>query len=266
MIEFVNRKRKKTLAACLGVVVVLVLAMPLGSRAQSSSQGQQAAGQDASNAQSAQPQDGPDPSMESSQPIAPKNDRLFEVLPNYTTVESEDRFGPLTPGAKFKLATDSAIDPVTFPFIGFVALLGQAEDSEPSFGQGLKGYAKRYATSYGDNVGGTFMTVGIYPSILKQDPRYFQLGHGSIAHRTLYSVSRIFWTRTDSGSHTFNYSEIVGNLTAAGISNAYHPAEDRGLNNTLSVWGTDVMWDTVANVAKEFWPDIHRKLHHQKEE
>lgn len=201
----------------------------------------------------------------SNQPFGAKNDRLFEVLPNYTTVESEDKFGPLTRGAKFKLATDSAIDPVTFPFIGFVALLGQAQNSEPSYGQGLKGYAKRYGTSYGDAIIGTYMTVGVYPSILKQDPRYFQLGHGSITHRTLYSISRIFWTRTDSGGHQFNYSEIVGNLTAAGISNIYHPAEDRTLTNTLSVWGTDVMWDTISNVAKEFWPDIHRKIHKQQD-
>jgi hypothetical protein len=45
---------------------------------------------------------------------------------------------------------------------------------------------------------------------------------------------------------------------AAGISNAYHPAQERTMTNTLSVWGTDTMWDAVSNVAKEFWPDIRR--------
>src|SRR5579864_8533878 len=69
-----------------------------------------------------------------------KNDRLFGVIPNYTTVETEDKFGPLTPKGKFKLAVDSSFDPYTFPFIGFIALVGQAENSEPSYGQGLKGY------------------------------------------------------------------------------------------------------------------------------
>jgi len=32
----------------------------------------------------------------------------------------------------------------------------------------------------------------------------------------------------------------------------------------LSVWGTDIMSDTVSNVAKEFWPDVHRKLHKKR--
>jgi hypothetical protein len=246
------------------LAVIWLLAGSAKARAQSAPlSAQQSSAQTTPNAQGQQTTNPTAAANQGSRPSAPKNDRLFEVLPNYTTVESEDAFGPLTPGAKFKLATDSAIDPVTFPFIGFVALLGQAQNSEPSYGQGLKGYAKRYGTSYGDAIIGTYMTVGVYPSILKQDPRYFQLGHGSVTHRALYSISRIFWTRTDSGSHEFNYSEIVGNLTAAGISNIYHPAEDRTFTNTLSVWGTDIMWDTVSNVTKEFWPDIHRKIHKQ---
>ena len=193
-----------------------------------------------------------------------KNDRLFGVLPNYTTVEHEHDFGRLSTGDKFKLSKDSLLDPVTFPFIGFVALIGQAENTEPAYGQGLKGYAKRYGTSYADAGIGTMMTTSIFPSLLRQDPRYFQLGHGSILHRSLYSVSRMFITRNDSGSHGFNYSEILGNAVAAGISNTYHPRDDRTLSNTASVWATDIMWDAASDVAKEFWPDIRRKLHKHK--
>jgi hypothetical protein len=194
---------------------------------------------------------------------AAKNSRLFGVLPNYTTVENEDLFGPLSAKGKYKLAAESSFDPYTFPFIGFIALIGQAENTEPSYGQGFSGYAKRYGTSYGDAIIGTFMTTAIFPSLLHQDPRYYQLGHGTFSHRTLYAVSRIFVIRADSGRNQFNTSEIAGNAVAAGISNIYHPADDRTLANTASVWATDVMWDTVANVAKEFWPDIRRKLSHK---
>jgi hypothetical protein len=205
MIE--KRRWSKGKAFAAGVVITLMLGSTAGLPAQSLTQASQQPNQNASGNQVLQPTDASG-AAESAQPVTPKNDRLFDVLPNYTTVESEDEFGRLTTGSKFKLATDSALDPVTFPFIGFVALLGQAQNSEPSYGQGLKGYAKRYGTSYGDAIIGTYMTVGVFPSMLKEDPRYFQLGHGSLSHRTLYSVSRIFWTRTDSGGHTFNYSEI----------------------------------------------------------
>jgi hypothetical protein len=243
--------------ACIFNIAILLVAIP--SMAQ-----QQPATTPSSNA--SKPDAVAPPSRTTEPPAANviKNDRLFGVIPNYTTVENEDKYGPLTPKGKFRIAADSSFDPYTFPFIGFIALVGQAEDSEPAYGQGLKGYAKRYGTSYGDAIIGTFMTTAVAPSILHEDPRYFQLGTGSVFHRAMYSVSRIFVTRTDTGSHNFNYSEIGGNLVAAGISNIYHPAEDRTVSNTMSVWATDVMWDAVADEAKEFWPDLRRKLHKSK--
>jgi hypothetical protein len=104
------------------------------------------------------------------------------------------------------------------------------------------------------------MTTSVFPTLLHQDPRYFQRGTGGTWHRLLYSVSRIFVTRSDSGEAQFNYSEIVGNAVAAGISNTYRPQNQRTLGNTLNVWGTDILLNSLCNVAKEFWPDLRRKL------
>jgi hypothetical protein len=187
-----------------------------------------------------------------------KDDRIFGILPNYATVGNEDSFGPLSVKQKFMLSVDSIVDPYTFAFIGVQAGISQAQNSEPAYGQGMMGFAKRYGTSFADAGIGTTMTTSLFPALLHQDPRYFQLGTGSILHRTEYSIGRLFVTRSDSGDQQFNTSEILGNLVAAGISNTYHPTEDRSLSNTLSVWGTDIMWDGVSNVLKEFWPDIRR--------
>jgi hypothetical protein len=195
--------------------------------------------------------------------IPPKNDRLFGVLPNYTTVENLDQFETLSAKAKFKLSVKTMSDPVTISFLGVIALIGQARNSDPSYGQGFQGYAKRYGTFFADTGIGTMMTTSVFPTLLRQDPRYFQLGTGSIWHRTMYSVSRIFVTRADSGELQFNYSEIVGNAVAAGISNTYHPENQRTLGNTLNVWGTDILLNSVCNVAKEFWPDMRRKIRKQ---
>jgi hypothetical protein len=191
-----------------------------------------------------------------------KDDRIFGILPNYATVGNEDSFGPLSVKQKFMLSVDSIVDPYTFAFIGVQAGISQAQNSEPAYGQGMMGFAKRYGTSFADAGIGTTMTTSLFPALLHQDPRYFQSGTGSILHRTEYSISRLFVTRSDSGEHQFNTSEILGNLVAAGISNTYHPTEDRSVANTMSVWGTDIMWDGVSNVLKEFWPDIRR--HFQK--
>jgi hypothetical protein len=194
------------------------------------------------------------------------NDRLFWTLPNFLTVENAAQIPPLTAGQKFKVVARSSFDPVEYPYVGFLAGISQAQNSEPGYGQGAAGYGKRYGAAFGDNTIENFMTGAVLPSLLRQDPRYYQLGKGGFWHRAGYSISRIFITRSDSGHNQFNISEIAGSAIAAGISNAYHPAGDRTVTNTMSVWWTQIGWDTVATVVKEFWPDIRRKVHKKKVE
>jgi hypothetical protein len=189
------------------------------------------------------------------------NDRILEVMPNYGTVENADKLPPISSGQKFRLATAGVTDYFTFPFIGALAGIDQANNAPKSWGQGWGAYGQRYGASFADNGIGTYMTTAIFPTMLREDPRYYQLGRGTLTRRTFYSLGRLFVARTDSGHNRFNYSEIFGNATAAGISNIYHAPEDRTLKRNLGTWGMLNMWDGVSNLMKEFWPDIRRKLH-----
>ena len=76
-----------------------------------------------------------------------------------------------------------------------------------------------------------------------------------------YAASRSVVTRTRAGDATFNISEVAGTAAAASLSNLYYSPADRTISGTMTRWGTQVMWDTVANELKEFWPDIRSKLH-----
>ena len=212
------------------------------------------------------------------------NDRLFFTLPNFLTLENAGQVPPLTPGKKFKVVLRSSFDYVEYAWYAAISGIGQAENSEPAYRQGAEGYGKRYATNFADGTIENFMVAAVFPSLLHQDPRFFQSSQGGFWHRTDYAVSRIFVTRSDSGHSQFNYSEIIGSALSATIStNTYHPRSfittrwdpatnmptyvfhksDRTLPNTLSVWGTQVGYDTITIVVKEFWPDIHRMLVHK---
>lgn len=193
-------------------------------------------------------------------------DRLFFALPNFLTLENGGYVPPLTTGQKFKVVARGSFDYVQIPWYGFLAGISQAENSEPGYGQGAEGYGKRFGAYFADGTIENFLTGAIFPSILRQDPRFFQSGEGGFWRRTEYSVSRIFVTRTDSGHQQFNYSEVFGSAIAAGISTySYHPRSDRTVTNSLSVWGTQVGYDTITIVVKEFWPDIRRKLKKKKD-
>jgi len=205
------------------------------------------------------------PDIKKQEQTGTSNDRLFFALPNFLTVETKN-VPPLTVGGKFKAVARGAFDYIQIPWYAVLAGISQAENSEPGYGQGAEGYGKRFGAYAADGTIENFMVGAIFPSVLRQDPRYFQMGKGGFWHRSGYSVSRIFVTRTDSGHSQFNFSEIVGSAAAAAISTySYHPSSDRNLANTGSVWGSQVGYDTITLVIKEFWPDIRRKLGKKKQ-
>lgn len=190
------------------------------------------------------------------------NDRLFFLLPNFLTLEDAGHVPALTTKEKFEVVTRSSFDWVNYFWYGALAGIGQAENTQGAYGQGAAGYAKRYGAAFGDGTIEGYMTSAVFPSLLHQDPRYFQLGKGSFWHRTGYALSRIVVTPDDSGRSQFNYSEIVGAGAAASISTfSYYPRNDRTASNVMSVFGEQVGIDAFSIVLKEFWPDIRRKFH-----
>jgi hypothetical protein len=200
--------------------------------------------------------------LQHEQETGTSKDRLFWTMPNFLTMEDAENIPPLTSGQKFKVVERSLIDPSEFVLIGFVAGLDQASNSNPSYGQGAEGYGKRYALAYADNAIENFMASAVLPSLLHQDPRYYQLGHGGFLKRAGHAISRVVITRTDSGKSQFNYSEVFGAGMAAAISTySYHPTEERGFGTVASVWGTQIGWDVGTYMIKEFWPDLRRKHH-----
>ena len=192
------------------------------------------------------------------------NDRIFEVLPNYGTVENANALPPLTSGQKFRIATASVFDWGAYPFNAALAGIAQAKNDPKEWGQGWGAYGKRYGASFADNSIGTYMTVAIFPSMLHEDPRYYQLGKGRFVHRAYHAINRLFVTRTDSGGERFNISESAGNAAAAAISNIYHVPADRTAGRNATTFGFLILYDGLSNELKEFWPDIRRKVFHKQ--
>jgi hypothetical protein len=183
--------------------------------------------------------------------------RVLGFVPNFYVTYAADAV-PLSPKQKFELAWRTTVDPVTFALSGGIAGVQQAQNHFRGYGQGAEGYAKRFGAAYGDTVIGTFIGSAILPSILKQDPRYFYKGTGSVRSRILYALANAVITKSDNKRWQPNYSGILGNLAASGIANAYYPAEDRDgaaltFENALIGIGTSA----ASNLFQEF---VVRKL------
>jgi hypothetical protein len=189
--------------------------------------------------------------------------RAFGVLPNYRTVESSVPFKPLTAKQKLTIATKDTIDGPSYVTAALFSGFYQLENQNPSFGQGLKGYAHRYICSIADQDIGNYMTEGFMPVLLREDPRYFRKGTGSTKKRLVYAMTRVLLTKTDKNTPSFNFGEFLGNGVSASVGNAYYP-DERGYGPTMQRMFTQIGTDSISNILKEFWPDVKKRMAKRK--
>lgn len=189
--------------------------------------------------------------------------RILHLIPTYDVTSTAVPYQPLSVKQKFGLMSDRVFDRFTLVKGVVNGAFNQALDT-PSYGQGWDAYGARVGASIGDASFHDFFSSAVFPSLFRQDPRYFRRGQGKGSRRFWYAVSRVFETRNDSGGTFANLSEWTGSLAAAGLSNAYYPARDRTAGQTLSRAGEAIGIDAGVNVLKEFWPDLHKKLRKHK--
>jgi Carboxypeptidase regulatory-like domain len=178
--------------------------------------------------------------------------RVLGVIPNFY-VTYDPAALPLKPKQKFELAWKTSVDPVTFAANGAVAGLEQAGNGFSGYGQGAQGFAKRFGASYADSFIGNMIGGAVLPSILKQDPRYFYKGNGSVRQRVFYALANAVVCKGDNGHWQPDYSGIFGSLAAGGISNLYYPPGNRnGVQLTFENTLLGIAGSGIGNLFQEF--------------
>ncbi|HEV2114877.1 MAG TPA: hypothetical protein VGR48_02555 [Terriglobales bacterium] len=192
-----------------------------------------------------------------------ESQRILGVMPLFG-VTSRKNAQPLTARQKFHLFAKSAFDPFVFGVVGVQAGISQADNQFPDYGQGAAGFGKRYGAALGDSISSNFFSNFLYPTLFKQDPRYFRLGEGSTKRRIGYALAQEVVGHTDHGRRSFNFANVLGAVSAGGISNLYYPDSDRGFGLTMSRAGIALFYGSAGGLLDEFWPDIDRKLFHKQ--
>jgi hypothetical protein len=161
---------------------------------------------------------------------------------------------------KFKLFLANTFDPVTFLRVGFSAGIGQAQNSDPSYGQGAAGYGTRFGAYLTDQTESEFFKVFAYPVIFSEDPRYYRLGEESAAKRLWHAAEHSVVAYRENGTRMFNFSEWLGTTSAVALGNAYHPDRERGVRPAARRVGYSVVSDMGFDMLREYWSDIARKF------
>jgi hypothetical protein len=177
--------------------------------------------------------------------------RVIGVIPNFYS-SYDWNAPPMLAKQKVQLSVRGLIDPVSFLAVAGIAGAEQNRGIFPAYGSGIEGYGKRYGAAMANRVSGALLGRAVYPAIFHQDPRYFYKGKGSIKSRTLYAISSAVMTRSDSGHRQPNYSQILGNFSAAALSNLYYPEADRGASLVLLNGLSETGGNAVSNLVREF--------------
>ena len=196
-----------------------------------------------------------------SQPRATESQRILKIFPAYGVVQNPAvPFHPLTSQDKFVLFVHGAADPSNLLVAATNAGIEQAADIFPGYGQGAEGYGKRFGASLADQASNSLFKNFAFPVLLREDPRYFRKGQGTIKQRFGYAISRVFVTRRDSGTTGFNFSRVLGSLASSALANTYYPASDRGVGSTFARVGIAFGTDSALNVISEFGSDLSYKF------
>jgi hypothetical protein len=183
---------------------------------------------------------------------AEEKQRVLGIVPNYF-VTYETNPAPLAAKQKFNLGLHVALDPTHFLFSAVAAGVEQAAGTFPGFGPGPAGYGKRYGAALATSTTSEMLRGAVFPSLFRQDPRYYYKGTGTNWERTKYALESAVICKGDNGRTETNYSAIFAGLTAGAISNFYYAPSDRhGAALTFESGALSIAGVAFGHVMQEF--------------
>jgi hypothetical protein len=180
--------------------------------------------------------------------------RTWTSLPDAPSVQ------PPTQAEKFRTFVDEARSPLTLGAVGINAGLMRETELEHLTAGPQPSLAALYKVVLIQKESSAFFGKYVYPSLLKQDPRYYPSTSRSFLGRAGYAASRIPITRNDSGKRTLNTSYFLGVLTSVAIATAYRPYWARSSSATFRNFGSTIGSDAAVNLFHEFGPGIRQMV------
>jgi hypothetical protein len=130
-------------------------------------------------------------------------------LTSYTRPDAE---------ARFKRYVKGTIGPTAFVAPVVSAGIRQWRDTPEEWGQGAKGYGRRFADAFGKQLIGNTITYGL-DEALKLDSHFYKSEKRDFKSRFSNAVLSAVTARTKSGRRVIGVPKLVGTYSAAIIAN-----------------------------------------------
>lgn len=161
---------------------------------------------------------------------------------------------------KFAVFIRDSSEPLTFITTAVEAGWAHASNDDSAFGPGVSGYGQRWGAALADSASESFLGTFVYPSLFREDPRFYRQLNGGGKQRLGHALTHVFVARADSGRRMPNYSELFTIASSIALQNVYHPGNRRGFGPAAPRLGALLGTDMGSDVVREFWPEIARKV------
>ncbi|MBV9406481.1 MAG: hypothetical protein JO211_14150 [Acidobacteriaceae bacterium] len=160
---------------------------------------------------------------------------------------------PFTVRDKFDYRVVQSLGARGFVGAAIGAAIGQARNSPHEWGQGVSGFADRYASGFAGNFSRqTFAFV--LESAFHEDPRYFPAEHSSYKQRVINALKQVIVCKTDSGRTEFAYARVMSQFGAGQLINVWQPRSTGSVSDGFIRAAIGLGADTAYNFMQEFLP------------
>jgi len=167
---------------------------------------------------------------------------------------------PLTLSQNYAWTVRQIFDPGRLFLISARAAIDHSDNDPSGWGQGAEGYAVRVASRLGVAAVRENIAFGIR-AFDHEDPRYVRSPSAGVWSRARYAVSRTFVARNEQGGAMPAYSVLASSFATPFVAEAWRPEPVRG-GRVLRSGAMGIGIEAAANVGREFWPDIRRRILH----
>ncbi len=167
-------------------------------------------------------------------------------------------FAPMTPSDRLHDYLKNAFSPASLAESGVSAGLDQWSNHPVEWGQGSRGYARRFGNAYARTLLRETMMFGI-SSALHEDNRYRRSTGTGIVPRLKYALMSTVIARRDDGSRRLSVSRLGGTVGAAFVSRIWQPADTNGTGEAWAGFALSMGSQAAFHVVSEFFPGKNRK-------
>jgi hypothetical protein len=141
----------------------------------------------------------------------------------------------------------------------FLGAVAQFRDDPVEWGQGAKGYLRRFGTRYAQGVAkstGEF----VFSSIFREDPRYDPSKDKGLWKRTGHAFASMFVVRNVNGGHRPAFSKFAGAASSGAIGLAWYPGRLNRPADVVSRSASAFGGYLGSSMFEEFKDDIFHVL------